>query len=183
MRHNGCEPKTVTRQRRGCDLNPGPSAPESSTLTTRLPSHPKLRYRSIIHTDNVFLKWVYMSVVQKRSRWVMTLVSLKPCSQQTDWTELNLNELNSSSGHVYSTGSVHTRSRRSDLNWTDLHQIDSVTRRVIGHTRRCHEVDWQLVQFVCCEHGLRNGNGMPLVKDSERIYRRGSSHAEGGILE
>ena len=33
-------PQTVTRQRRGCDLNPGPSAPESSTLTTRLPSHP-----------------------------------------------------------------------------------------------------------------------------------------------
>ena len=33
-------PKTVTRQRRGCDLNPGPYAPESSTLTTRLPSHP-----------------------------------------------------------------------------------------------------------------------------------------------
>jgi len=33
-------PKTVTRQRGDCDLNPGPSAPESSTLTTRLPSHP-----------------------------------------------------------------------------------------------------------------------------------------------
>ena len=32
-------PNTVTRQRRDCDLNPGPSAPESSTLTTRLPSH------------------------------------------------------------------------------------------------------------------------------------------------
>jgi len=32
-------PKTVTRQRRDCDLNPGPSVPESSTLTTRLPSH------------------------------------------------------------------------------------------------------------------------------------------------
>ena len=31
-------PKTVTRQRRGCDLNLGRSAPESSTLTTRLPS-------------------------------------------------------------------------------------------------------------------------------------------------
>jgi len=31
-------PKTVTRQRRDCDLNPGPSVPESSTLTTRLPS-------------------------------------------------------------------------------------------------------------------------------------------------
>ena len=33
-------PKTVTRQHRDCDLNPGPSVPESSTLTTRLPSHP-----------------------------------------------------------------------------------------------------------------------------------------------
>jgi len=34
-------PKTVTGQRRGCDfLNPGPTAPESSTLITRLPSHP-----------------------------------------------------------------------------------------------------------------------------------------------
>jgi len=32
-------PETVTRQRRDCDLNRGPSAPESSTLTTRLPSH------------------------------------------------------------------------------------------------------------------------------------------------
>jgi len=31
-------PKTVTRQRRDCDLNPGPSAPKSSTLTTRLVS-------------------------------------------------------------------------------------------------------------------------------------------------
>jgi len=29
-------PKIVTRQRRDCDLNLGPSAPESSTLTTRL---------------------------------------------------------------------------------------------------------------------------------------------------
>jgi len=35
-------PKTVTRQRRVYDLNLSPSAPESSTLTTRLPSHPLL---------------------------------------------------------------------------------------------------------------------------------------------
>ena len=44
-------PKTVTRQRRDCDLNPGPSAPESSTLTTQLPSHPHftlLNYRASI---------------------------------------------------------------------------------------------------------------------------------------
>ena len=46
-------PKSVTRQRRDCDLNPGPSAPESSTLTTRLPSHPlyKLLFFLIPRTD------------------------------------------------------------------------------------------------------------------------------------
>jgi len=39
-------PKTVTRQRRDCDLNQGPSGSESSTLTTRLPSHPAIfRFR------------------------------------------------------------------------------------------------------------------------------------------
>ena len=32
-------PNTVTRQRYCCDLNPGPSAPESSMLTTWLLSH------------------------------------------------------------------------------------------------------------------------------------------------
>jgi len=45
QRHDGVNslPKTVTRQRRvDCDLNPGPSASESNTLTTRLPSHPDI---------------------------------------------------------------------------------------------------------------------------------------------
>jgi len=42
-------PKTIIRQRRGCDLNPGPSAPESSTLTTRLRRNGK---RAV--------KWVYV---------------------------------------------------------------------------------------------------------------------------
>jgi len=42
-------PKTVTRQRRNCDLNPGPSAPESSMLTTRLPSH---RYQVVMRSHN-----------------------------------------------------------------------------------------------------------------------------------
>jgi len=41
-------PKTVTRQRRGCDLNPGPTAPESSTLSTRLPSHPAVNILNVI---------------------------------------------------------------------------------------------------------------------------------------
>ena len=44
-------PKTVTRQRRDCDLNPGLTAPESSTLSTRLPSHNKTGSNS---------KWVYV---------------------------------------------------------------------------------------------------------------------------
>jgi len=42
-------PKTVTRQRRGFDLNPGPTAPESSMLTTRLPSHPSDSTLDITH--------------------------------------------------------------------------------------------------------------------------------------
>ena len=33
-------PKTVNRQRRDYDLNPGPSAPQSSMLSTRLLRHP-----------------------------------------------------------------------------------------------------------------------------------------------
>jgi len=37
-------PKTVTQQRRSCDLNPGLTAPESSMLTTRLLS---FRFRHI----------------------------------------------------------------------------------------------------------------------------------------
>jgi len=46
-------PKTVTRQRRDCDLNPDPSAPESSTLTTRLPSHPRL------NTGGIYIYLLY----------------------------------------------------------------------------------------------------------------------------
>jgi len=38
-------PKTVTGQRRSYDLNPSPSAPESSTLTTRLLSFPDVKIR------------------------------------------------------------------------------------------------------------------------------------------
>ena len=46
-------PKTVTRQRRDCDLNPGPSAPESSTLTTWL----KKLYT--VYTDEAVLVRVF----------------------------------------------------------------------------------------------------------------------------
>ena len=41
-------PRTVTRQRRRYDLNLGPFAPESSTLTTRLTSLPVVRVVELI---------------------------------------------------------------------------------------------------------------------------------------
>ena len=50
-------------------------------------------------------------------------------------------------------------------NWTDLHQVDPVTRRVIGHARQRHEVDWlqcercSSVQFSSCAVNTRTGIG------------------------
>ena len=37
-------PRTVTQQCCGCDLNPGPTAPESSMLTIRLLGHPLTKF-------------------------------------------------------------------------------------------------------------------------------------------
>jgi len=63
--------KTVTRQRRGCDLNPGPSAPESNTLTTRLPSQPALFFTPLqiadatrLPPDLIFVILVFASQTQ-----------------------------------------------------------------------------------------------------------------------
>jgi len=59
-------PKTVTRQRRGCDLNPGPCAPESSMLTTRLPSHPYTTVGSNKpHLNVIMLMKLYDTCAQK----------------------------------------------------------------------------------------------------------------------
>jgi len=57
-------PKTVTRQHCDCDWNPGLSAPESSTLTTKLPSHPAKN----VQTDNKILSYAgndYVSNLKK----------------------------------------------------------------------------------------------------------------------
>jgi len=55
QRHMGVNSlsKIGTRQRRGCDLNPGRSALESSTLTTRRPSHPGLQLPVLRWTSSV----------------------------------------------------------------------------------------------------------------------------------
>ena len=47
--------KTVTRQRRDCDLNPRPSAPESSMLSTRLPMCILLYYWTNKNDDDIYL--------------------------------------------------------------------------------------------------------------------------------
>ena len=66
-------PKSVTRQRRDCDLNPGPSAPESSTLTTRLPSH---------LSEGTCLIGVMVKLLSKRW-WIPT--GARPEGQKLGW--------------------------------------------------------------------------------------------------
>jgi len=68
-------PKTVTRQRRGCNLNPGPSAPESSTLTTRLQSHPLNKWRRLTSSQ----LHLY-SATDRRTRNIVMSVSVCPRS-------------------------------------------------------------------------------------------------------
>ena len=65
-----------------------------------------------------------------------------------------------------------------ELNWTDLQQVDPVTRRVIGHARPRHDVDWlqfskSSVKFICCEHAfivfnLCKGSFMTHILQCER---------------
>ena len=60
-------PKTVTRQRRDCDLNPGPSVLEI-TLTTRLPSHPRVICKSVNPICKVAMHSVVAFVFARRAR-------------------------------------------------------------------------------------------------------------------
>ena len=65
-------PKTVTRQRRGCDLNPGPSAPQSSTLTTRLPSHPSSSFPKDVKYSTNF---TVFTLLRQISSWLVQFIS------------------------------------------------------------------------------------------------------------
>ena len=82
-------PKTLTGERRGCDLNPGPSAPKSSTLTTRLPSHPELKYMTIIIIIIIIIVILYTTLHPFNGlfSWI-TWVS----RYQKDKTSLDLND-------------------------------------------------------------------------------------------
>ena len=70
-------PKTVTRQRRGCDLNQGPTAPESSTLTTRLPSHLKTVPVNRGLDRGVSLEEESVCTVKMCKRWVLRVQRLQ----------------------------------------------------------------------------------------------------------
>ena len=67
-------PKTVTRQSSGCDLSPGPSAPQSSTLTTRLPSHPQ-HWRAVKLQDSA-LTGDFVGLLRIERRWSVSDVYL-----------------------------------------------------------------------------------------------------------
>ena len=77
-------PRTVTRQRRGCDLNPGPTAPESSTLTTRLLSSQCNSARQAAETRPcslcVVLLFLIGSACEKGSIFLHTTFCRKICS-------------------------------------------------------------------------------------------------------
>jgi len=67
-------PKTVNQQRRDCDLNPGPSVPESSMLTTQLPSHPKIYYYYYYYYYFIFLAHQHKACRQLKIKQEMTAV-------------------------------------------------------------------------------------------------------------
>jgi len=90
-------PKTVTRQRRDCDLNPGPTAPESSTLTTRLPIHPCIReYDKIICTAAMRAVAIIIVATRFRSLRRSTKLSLSAVVIKRDQHDI---ELRKRSGH------------------------------------------------------------------------------------
>jgi len=65
-------PKTVTQQRRDCDLNPGPSTPESSTLTTTL------GYRATLIHDTTD------TTQQGRARHCSVMTPYRTCYERCD---------------------------------------------------------------------------------------------------
>jgi len=64
-------PRTVTRQRHDCDLNPGPTAPASSTLTTRLPSHNQCI--SLLLFTSVYAGVIFRTIVETPREHTHTL--------------------------------------------------------------------------------------------------------------
>jgi len=74
-------PKTVTRLRRGCDLNPDPTTPESSALTTRLRStHSHYVYAGYNEGSTVLTSLFFSTDLSgRRQLFVMAMKNTAPC--------------------------------------------------------------------------------------------------------
>ena len=109
-------PKTVSRRRRDCDLKPGPTAPESSTLTTRLPSYPVRCLHSIMHSNGGSTPKIAPSLGDPGPHLI---------------------EIRGSLAHrpPKSTGQTESRSVQSSLQGSWLHQTDTHRPRNIGINR------------------------------------------------
>jgi len=90
-------PKTVTRQRRDCDLNPGPSAPESSTLTTRLPSHPDYILNNSINTKRELYRTLLLPNfhVHRRVKMIPVVACISSTGRPAPLRTRYMNRLNS----------------------------------------------------------------------------------------
>jgi len=84
-------PKTVTRQHRSCDLNPSPSALESSMPITWLPSHPYMIWVTVFY---VCWQWMFAfallgsisSAASQDNGWENTSEMTYLCSTQWNGT-------------------------------------------------------------------------------------------------
>ena len=81
-------PKTVTRQRHGCDLNPGPPALESSMLTTRLQNHPTIRCVTIIIIIYICASAAYSTSCDAALRHYVFALSVRLCVRATGSRQL-----------------------------------------------------------------------------------------------
>jgi len=106
-------PKTVTWQRRGCDLNPGPSAPESSTPTTPLPSHAERLVRGrCLYCRAIraaFPHPHYLPHASRRHAWQLEV---------DQKTVANNRQLKPSHDLRFVSSSCQSRSQH--MNWTEL---------------------------------------------------------------
>ena len=80
-------PKSVTWQRRDCDLNPGSSAAESSTLTTQLPSHPSTRLLlyQFTHSCCITCSAVVVKLPMSTTRNCLVSRNVKCCQTGTEY--------------------------------------------------------------------------------------------------
>ena len=117
-------PKTVTRQRRDCDLNPGPSVPESSTLTTRLLSSPVLsrtkgRQTGVCYLCGVAIRQLMTADLQHTLATQRLRCRRCFCVIQT-WTDYRL-KWNTSDFNGLELTSIH-----SSLMWTpDIYLVNT----------------------------------------------------------